>query len=224
MLTSMTCLWVAGSSQSATFTSFIRGNSKNVRDGGRDTRTRSLIVGRKLSIERCLQDKLVAERSQIGVECVCKSKNQGIVLVCSDQCAFCNTAQSVCGIKSTEALYSNENGSRIGIGLVFEYLKPGPIMANVLTQQDVLTAKFGDAATYTETTPNTPVILLGIEEVDCVEDEDTQELTSCDTCNVYLGGTKCESCKLVECDEDGSGIVAPVFNCTNIQAVSDTNH
>jgi hypothetical protein len=165
-----------------------------------------------------MQDKTIAERSQIGVECICKSKSTiGIVLVCSDQCAFCNEDQSVCGIKSTEVLYHGDNGPRVGIGLVFEYLKPGTAMLDVLSSDLISTAHvLGHDNAQVETS----LVVLGIEEVDCEEDEETQQLESCDTCNVYLGGSKCNSCQLIECGESGSGIIAPIINCTNVQQVS----
>lgn len=211
------------SAESST-TSFVRGRSSSHDNDTEDT-TRFSVVGRKLSMERCLQDKAVAERSEIGVECICKSKtNQGIVLVCSDQCAFCNDDQSVCGIKSTEALYDSENGSRVGIGLVFEYLKPGTGMIDLLPDELISSAKFGEGSNSDlniGTGEESPVVVLGMEEIDCQEDEETLSLNSCQECNVYLGGSKCNSCELVECGEEGSGIIAPVMNCTNIQTVRE---
>lgn len=181
----------------------------------------SNVVGRKLSMERCLQDEIIAERSQIGLECICKSKaDQGIVMVCSDQCAFCNDDQSVCGIKSTETLYDSDNGSRVGIGLVFEYLKPGSAMLDRMAPDLINMAHVVTEKENSEQVES-PVVVLGIEEVDCEEDEESQQLTSCDTCNVYLGGKPCESCDLIECGEEGSGVFAPVMDCTNVQPVSD---
>jgi hypothetical protein len=223
LVTSIVLLLIASPSS----TSKTSGGSSSVRGGintirRRDTETtRSTIFDRKLSsMDRCLLDKTVAERSQIGVECMCKSKaDRGIVLVCSDQCAFCNDDQSVCGIKSTETLYNSENGTRVGIGLVFEYLKPGSAMLEVMSSDLISTAHvMGENNTQVQS----PVVVLGIEEVGCEEDEDTEQLVSCDTCNVYLGGSKCESCQLVECGEPGSGIIAPVMNCSNLQPVSGT--
>jgi hypothetical protein len=216
------------SSESST-ASYVRGsNNNNNNNPQAQDATRSSVVGRKLSMERCLQDKATAERSEIGVECICKSKsNQGIVMVCSDQCAFCNDDQSVCGIKSTEALYDSEDGSRSGIGLVFEYLKPGTAMIDLLPKELISSATFGQGShsdsNVNETKEGLPIVVLGIEEIGCQEDEETHNLNSCKECNVYLGGRRCNSCELVECGEEGSGIIAPVMNCTNIQSVSALN-
>lgn len=85
-------------------------------------------------LDRCLEDKIFSERVEIGTKCVCKDNtdsendnDRGIVLLCSDACAFCNNDRTICGIKSLEALYDAESGSKIGIGQVFEYLKLGQL-------------------------------------------------------------------------------------------------
>ncbi|KAL3904655.1 MAG: hypothetical protein SGARI_004829, partial [Bacillariaceae sp.] len=117
------------------------------------------------------------------------------------------------------------NGSRVGIGLVFEYLKPGTEMIDLLPDELISSAKFGEGKddaleSTTNTEEKSPIVVLGIEEIGCQEDQETMHLKACQECNVYLGGKRCTSCELVECGEEGSGIIAPVMNCTNIQPVS----
>ena len=163
-------------------------------------------------LERCLQDKLFSERVEIGTQCVCKNKasdnanddDEGIVLVCSDECAFCNEERTVCGIKSEEALYDIKSGLKIGMGQVFEYLKFGPMTRVLPTEQQ---SQAGDG------------IILGIEELDCNEEkiDNEYEMGRCSRCNVYFGGTKCNLCEVTECGNTGSGIFAPIMDCTNIQ-------
>jgi len=180
------------------------GGSRNLRKLGGTNGGRGL--------ERCLQDKLFWERVEIGTQCICKDKtgddisdgDKGIVLICSDECAFCNDDRTVCGIKSEEALYDVESGSKIGMGQVFEYLKFGPIIDFLTTEHQ----KRGDDG-----------IILGIEELDCDEQNEDNEyiMGRCSKCNVYFGGTKCNFCEVTECGKTGSGIFAPIMDCTNIQ-------
>lgn len=164
-------------------------------------------------MERCLQDKIFSERVEIGTQCICKDKtgdsisedDKGIVLLCSDQCAFCNDERTVCGIKSEEALYDVEFGSKIGMGQVFEYLKFGPIVDSLSIEQQT---QVGDG------------IVLGIEELDCNEQDMNNEeyiMGRCSKCNVYFGDMKCNFCEVIECGKTGSGIFAPIMDCTNIQ-------
>jgi hypothetical protein len=193
--------------------------------------------------ERCLRDEEWSERTEIGVECLCKgapsssssSTGTGTVLVCSDQCAFCNADRTVCGIKSTEALYDPATGARTGVGMVYEYLKLGPLESLVLA----MAAGGGTATTTTTTTPAVTVyevqvnatttagtgpststaISLALQELGCVEDEETEELLSCGSCDVYLGGVPCNSCTVTECGD--GGVFAPVMDCSNLQEVSE---
>jgi len=156
-------------------------------------------------MQRCLSDKIFSERVEIGTKCVCRNDDDGIALVCSDECAFCNRDRSVCGMKAEEALYDIDSGLKIGIGQVFEYLKLGPMDIQM----------FGDQREF----PHNDGIVLGIEELDC-EEEDTGDeyiLGKCANCNVYFDGIKCDSCKVTECGRAGSGVFAPVIDCTNLQ-------
>jgi hypothetical protein len=223
---SSSAVLVQGSnSSSSANTTTTNNNNTNHRMDNDSTRS-TINIGRKLTMERCLDDKMLAERSQIGVECMCKNKtDQGIVLICADQCAFCNENQTVCGIKSTETLYHTDTAARVGIGLVFEYIKPGTAMLNNLLSSDVITTAHvmknnNNNINNNNAQVESPVVVLGIEEINCEEDDETQKLVSCDTCNVYLGGSKCQSCQLIECGESGSNIIAPIMNCTNVQPVS----
>ena len=200
----------SSSISSASSSSHVRGEKS------RDFSTRTLNNVNSRGLERCIEDKIFSERIEIGTKCVCKDtadgtyKNngddneydEGIVLVCSDQCAFCNDSRSVCGIKSVEALYDKVSGSKIGIGQVFEYLKLGSIEEeyNILSSRQSLPT----------------VAILGIEELDCDEDADNHQLHRCSLCNVYFGGTKCNSCEVNSCGS-GSGTFAPVMDCTNVQ-------
>jgi len=163
-------------------------------------------------MQRCLEDKIFSERVEIGTQCVCRDKtgdevnedDRGIVLVCSDQCAFCNPERSVCGIMSEEALYDVDSGSKIGIGQVFEYVKLGPMTDSLSSDQQ---KKAGNG------------IILGIEELDCKEQDTGSEyiMGRCSSCNVYFEGSKCNSCEVTECGTTGSGVFAPIMDCTNIQ-------
>ena len=210
LLTTMTVILsstvvLSSFSSSSSSSSYVRGNNES----GTIRKLYNSNGGRGL--ERCLEDKIFSERVEIGTKCVCKDKtnsddddDKGIVLVCSDQCAFCNDERSVCGIKSVEALYDTESGSKIGIGQVFEYLKFGPI-TDYLSEEHQLAAAEG--------------VVLGIEELDCDEEDvdNTYILGRCSKCNVYFGGTKCNFCEVTECDGTGSGTFAPIMDCTNIQ-------
>jgi hypothetical protein len=168
---------------------------------------------RSRGLERCLQDKIFSERVEIGTRCVCKDRTgddtsddeQGIVLVCSDECTFCNDERTVCGLKSEEALYDVESGLKIGMGQVFEYLKFGPTID--FMSKDQQKKQDGDG------------IVLGIEELDCKEQEveDSYVMGRCSKCNVYFDGAKCNFCEVTECGKSGSGIFAPIMDCTNIQ-------
>lgn len=74
--------------------------------------------------ESCAED---AERyeeilEEYGGECQCKDTNDGVVLVCMDECAYCNEDESVCGIQSAQILYEENSGDAIGLGGVFHYV------------------------------------------------------------------------------------------------------
>ena len=188
-----------------------RGQNEEVNNGSRNLRKLESPNGGQ-GMERCLREKTFFERVEIGTQCFCKDKtgenigedDKGIVLVCSDECAFCNEERTVCGIKSEEALYDVESGSKIGMGQVFEYLKFGPMNDFLSTEQQM---KAGDG------------IVLGIEELDCHEQDIDNEyiMGRCSNCNVYFGGMKCNFCEVTECGTTGSGIFAPIMDCTNIQ-------
>ena len=162
-------------------------------------------------MERCLEDKVFSERVEIGTQCVCRDKtgdeiaeeDRGIILICSDQCAFCNHDRTVCGIQSEQALYDNDTGSKIGIGQVFQYLKLGEMTDYLSSEQ----SEAGDD------------LILGIEEINCIEEDTGSEyiMGQCANCNVYFGGTKCNACDVTECGNAGSGVFAPIMDCTNIQ-------
>jgi len=184
--------------------------SQNITDNRRNIR---VLDGKGASrgLERCLEDKMFSERVEIGTQCICKDKtgddiiedDKGIVLICSDDCAFCNDERTVCGLKSEQALYDVESGSKIGMGQVFEYLKFDPIIASLSGHKK----EAGDG------------IIIGIEELHCKEQDidNRYVMERCSTCNVYFEGTKCNFCEVIECERAGSGIFAPVFDCTNIQ-------
>ena len=155
-------------------------------------------------MQRCLLDKIFSERVEIGTKCHCQTHDDGIALICSDECAFCNHQRTVCGMKSEEALYDVDSGLKIGVGQVFEYLKLGPMAITLSADQR----------------ESTDGIILGIEELDCQENNTGDEyvLGRCSTCNVYFDGTKCNSCEVTECGRTGSGVFAPIMDCTNLQA------
>ena len=167
--------------------------------------------GASPGLERCLEEKIFSERVEIGTQCICKDKtgddisdeDKGVVLICSDECAFCNDERTICGLKSEEALYDAESGSKIGMGQVFEYLKFDPIVDSLSEHQ----IQAGDG------------VIIGIEELGCKEEniDNKYWMDRCSTCNVYFAGTKCNFCEVIECGNTGSGIFAPVMDCTNIQ-------
>jgi len=200
-------------SSSLSSSSYVR-QKDDANNGSRNLRSLDDAKGGR-GLERCLEDKMFSERVEIGTQCVCKDKtgddisddDKGIVLVCSDECAFCNNERTVCGIKSEEALYDAESGSKIGMGQVFEYLKFGPIVDFLSTEHQI---QAGDG------------IVLGIEELDCIEQDIDNEyiMGRCSKCNVYFGGVKCNFCEVTECGKTGSGIFAPIMDCTNIQEMA----
>jgi uncharacterized membrane protein YgcG len=68
-----------------------------------------------------------AERNEenlenIGVECECRRRRDGVVLICVDECAYCNEDETVCGLQSAQAFYEHDTGERSAIGGVFEYV------------------------------------------------------------------------------------------------------
>jgi hypothetical protein len=231
----------------------IRKRNKRHLDQDQNTNTNNITLN-DVAQERCLRDKEWSERTEIGVECLCKDaptpatssmsssssmSGEGIVLVCSDQCTYCNGDKSVCGIKSTEALYDGTTGSRIGIGMTYEYLKLGPLRDGVVhlsenhdddddgddededdaigsgnDAQPPITVYDVQVLTSTSTTMTTTAVSLALEELDCTEDPTTQQITRCNACSVYLGGVPCTSCTIRDCatqDDDSTPTAGGVF-------------
>lgn len=76
-----------------------------------------------LAEDNCEEDAQQNEEflATIGLQCHCLHKDAGVLLMCIDDCSYCNDAQTVCGVQSAQALYDDETGLRTGIGGVFQY-------------------------------------------------------------------------------------------------------
>jgi hypothetical protein len=100
---------------------------ERIEDEDRQLRRITPIATRRLhslAEESCAEDAQTNEDNleDIGLECECKDRKEGIVLICMDECAYCNEKQTVCGIQSAQALYDEETGDRTAIGGVFQYV------------------------------------------------------------------------------------------------------
>lgn len=75
-------------------------------------------------MEQCQADAQQNEDflEDIGLECRCREGDEGVVLLCMDECAYCNDAHTVCGVQAAQALYDLDTGLRTGIGGAFDYV------------------------------------------------------------------------------------------------------
>jgi hypothetical protein len=60
--------------------------------------------------------------------------------------------------------------------------------------------------------------ILGVENLECVEVND--RIVSCETCEVYINGEKCNSCEFVDCPD---GSKAEKMDCENIEKGASFN-
>ena len=87
--------------------------------------TRSIRNLQSLGEESCLEDAEDFEErlEDVGGQCMCRETRDGIVLICMDECAYCNEEQTICGIQSAQILYDDDTGEGIALGGVFHYAK-----------------------------------------------------------------------------------------------------
>ena len=72
----------------------------------------------------CEEDALQNEENleDIGLDCECRRRRDGVLLLCLDECAYCNEDETVCGIQSAQAFYEHDTGERSAVGGVFQYV------------------------------------------------------------------------------------------------------
>jgi hypothetical protein len=120
IICALSTLWVSHASKQLWFEKELERKSQQLR---RVLPTHQRLL-HSIAEAACEED---AERNEelledIGLACECKDHDDGVVLVCMDECAYCNDDQSVCGVQSAQALYEHDTGDRVAIGGVFDYV------------------------------------------------------------------------------------------------------
>ena len=171
-----------------------------------------------------------------GFQCTCMEQTTGtsaiptgnMVLECHDFCGYCDLDGTVCGKDFFQQIFtSNSIGGGGGVvagGASFQRSGPGPAGSKPKTISPT-------SRLYSFQYVHGQDQLVQLEYTGCNFDmnndgifqlENIDETQICNSCNVYVDGTKCNSCTLSVCggdDSDDEPRIAPFIDCGNVDGV-----